>query len=292
MANPPYAKLLPDGKRTSKNHTLVRDFLAKSLDLLNDNGYLVYLIPDNWMSLADRNIIVKELTKYQFIHLNIHGAKKWFSKVGSSFTWFIIKKTPPSQPFSVEARYKQKTFIDNNVTCQKRDYIPLIYNSIVQSILSKTIDNSENQKFHVETSSNLHKFTQKDFISTQKDDTYIYKLIHTPKQVVFSKIPHKYQTGYKVFISTTDKYSTFIDECGMTQSIAFIRCENKETAEDTNDILNHNLYRFINNICRWGNFNNIRILQRFPIPSNKNDIYNAFEINDIEKQFIEDYLVM
>ena len=40
------------------------------------------------------------------------------------------------------------------------------------------------------------------------------KLIHTPKQTVYSNIKHKWQTGYKVFISTTDAYSTFICTTG------------------------------------------------------------------------------
>ena len=37
----------------------------------------------------------------------------------------------------------------------------------------------------------------------------------------------------------------------MTQSIAFIRCESKEQAEKYKKILDHDLYKFINNICRW-----------------------------------------
>ena len=51
----------------------------------------------------------------------------------------------------------------------------------------------------------------------------------------------------------------------MTQSIVFIRCNSKEEAENIKNILEHKLYRFLNNICRWGNFNNIRILQRLPV---------------------------
>jgi hypothetical protein len=288
VANPPYAKLMNDGKRASKNHTLIRDFLHKSLELLKDNGYLVYLIPDNWMSLADRNTIIGELTKYQFIWLNIHSAKKWFPKIGSSFTWFILQKSQTRNSFTVEGKYN-KTLFKDIVLSQERDYIPLFYNRLVQTILSKTID-SNIQKFKVETSSDLHKYTKKTLIRDVKDDKYTYKLIHTPKQTVYSERPHKYQDGYKLFISTTDKYSTFVDNCGMTQSIAFIRCSSQEEANNIKLILDHNLYRFLNNICRWGNFNNIRILQRFPIPNNKNNIYESFSISNEEITCIEEIL--
>ena len=76
----------------------------------------------------------------------------------------------------------------------------------------------------------------------------------------------------------------------MTQSIAFIICDNHEQAEKYLKILNNPLYQFINNICRWGNFNNIRILQQFPIPDNEDDIYKSFEITKEEIDYIESHL--
>jgi len=156
------------------------------------------------------------------------------------------------------------------------------------AVIHKTLDDSKIPKFKVETSSDLHKYTKKELISSFKDNTYIYKLIHTPTQIVWSSRPHKYQDGYKVFISTTSYYSVFIDNCGMTQSIAFIRCKNKEEAENVCRILNHPLYRFLNNICRYGNFNNIRILQSFPICTDENKVYEIFSISEEEVKFIED----
>ena len=62
------------------------------------------------------------------------------------------------------------------------------------------------------------------------------------------------------------------------------------------EILQHPLYVFLNNICRWGNFNNIRILQSFPIPSNVfinaytgnlQEIYNYFTITEDEINYIK-----
>jgi hypothetical protein len=74
----------------------------------------------------------------------------------------------------------------------------------------------------------------------------------------------------------------------MTQSIAFVRCKDKEEAESVSGILNHKLYVFLNNLCRWGNFNNIRILQRFPVPANAADIYGSFGITSGEIEFLEE----
>lgn len=294
VANPPYAKLLENGKRASKNHNLIKDFIEKALLQLKPNGYLLFITPDNWMSYADRNTLIETLTTLQIIHLDIHSAKKYFKKIGSSFTWYIIQNCPFYKNINISGIWKKKEYV-SSVLSQKRKYIPLLYNEMVHTILSKTIDNVALEKFQVKTSSDLHKYTKAEFISEKKTDQYKYKLIHTPSQVVYSSRPHKLQDGYKVFISTTDKYSVFIDNCGMTQSIVFILCENEEQAKKYAKILDHPLYVFINNICRWGNFNNIRILQSFPIPNIEysgahQEIYDYFKITEEEKRYICDNL--
>jgi hypothetical protein len=222
--------------------------------------------------------------------LDIHSAKKYFKKIGSSFTWYIIQNCASYKNINISGVWKKKEYI-GSVISKQRKYIPLLYNQMVHNILSKTIDNVMLPKFNVKTSSDLHKYTKAEFIHHEKTEEFKYKLIHTPSQIVYSSRPHKFQEGYKIFISTTDKYSVFIDNCGMTQSIVFIMCFNEEEAKKYLEILNHPLYVFINNICRWGNFNNIRILQSFPIPTieysgNHQELYNYFNITKEEIEYI------
>jgi tRNA1(Val) A37 N6-methylase TrmN6 len=294
VSNPPYAKLLENGKRASKNHNLIKDFLEKSLSLLKPNGYLLFITPDNWMSYADRNILIEIITSLQIVHLDIHRAKKYFKKIGSSFTWYIIENCPYYKNINISGIWKKNEY-ESSVISKKRKYIPLLYNDKVERILSKTVDNELLKKFEVKTSSDLHRYTKSALISNEKSNEYKYKLIHTPSQTVYSSRAHKYQDDYKVFISTTDKYKVFIDNCGMTQSIVFILCNNKEEAQRYLEILKHPLYVFINNICRWGNFNNIRILQSFPVPDieymgDEDEIYKYFNIDEEEIEYIKDNL--
>lgn len=286
VANPPYAKLLPNGKRASKNHNLIGLFIKKSLSVLNSGGFILYITPDNWMSFADRNTLIGDLTQMQIRYINIHIAKKYFKKVGSSFVWYLIENSPFYKEIEVEGIWKNRLY-KSVVKSEKRRFIPLFYNSLIQSILHKTIDKT-NSKFKVLTSSDLHKYTKKAFISINQDEVYKYKLIHTPKQTVWSSRPHKYQQGYKVFISTTSGYDTFVDNCGMTQSIAFIQCNDKSEAEKISSVLKHPLYRFLNNICRYGNFNNIRILQNFPYCVEYDDVYKKFDLTEEEIKFIDE----
>jgi len=281
--------LLPNGKRASKNHNLIGLFIKKSLELIKSKGLLLYITPDNWMSYADRNTLISELTNKQIVYLNIHIAKKYFKKVGSSFTWYLIENTPSYKPITIEGIWNKKIYKDI-VDSEERKYIPLYYNKTIQSILHKTIDNNIIQKFDVKTSSDLHKYTKKTLISQTQDNIYKYKLIHTPKQTVWSSRPHKYHDGFKVFISTTSYYGTFVDNCGMTQSIAFIMCKDETDAKNISCVLNHPMYKFINNICRYGNFNNIRILQKFPYCDNYEEVYNKFNLTPDEIKFIESNL--
>jgi len=286
VGNPPYALFMEDGKRASKNHSISSLFIKKSLECLKDNGYLAYIVPDNWMSLADRNVFCELLSSYQFIKLSIHKAKHWFPKVGSSFTWFLIQKTPGITPFTVEYTYKKLTHI-SSVPSQVRAYIPLFYSNLTHSIFSKTVD-SDLPKYNVETSSDLHKYTKKMCIQDTEDNIFKYKLIHTPKQTVWANRPHKFQDGWKVFISTTDKYSVFADNCGMTQSIAFIKVDTEEDAKTIISQLSSPLYIFLNNACRYGNFNNIRVLQKLPISTK--DPYIEFGITVEEIEYIVSHL--
>lgn len=288
VMNPPYAKLMDDGSRASKNHNVFVSFMEKGLKVLKPNGILVAIIPDSWMSLSDRNAFCKEITQYQFHSLNIHSAKRWFPKVGSSFTWFVLQKTPHFQPFEVSGLWK-KTNYTCSVDSQVRSFIPLLYSSHVQQIFLKTVENNNLSKYRVETSSHLHKYTQREYIQAEQSPEFCHRLIHTPKQTVWANRPHKFQDGWKVFLSTTDKYATFVDNCGMTQSIAFIRTDNQEEAVQIAKKLQHPLYVFINNICRYGNFNNIRILQQFPI-STTNNPYTEFGITEEEISYIEAHL--
>ncbi len=294
VANPPYAKILDNGKRASKNHNLIKYFIEKGLSKLKQDGYLLFITPDNWMSCADRNLLIEKLTSLQIIHLDIHNAKKYFKKIGSSFTWYIIQNRASYKNINISGTWKKISYT-GCVESEQRRYIPLLYNQSVKNILSKTIDNKLFKKFDIKTSSYLHKHTKAEFINKEKTDTFKYKLIHTPKQTLYSSKPHKFQTGYKVFISTTDKYKVFIDDCGMTQSIAFILCSDQEQAKKYMQMLQHPLYLFINNICRWGNFNNIRILQEFPLAyidytGEYKEIYNYFNISKDEIDYINNHL--
>jgi len=246
---------------------------------------LLYITPDNWMSYADRNDIASKLTGRQILHLDIHRSKKYFPKVGSSFTWYLVENRPRYTQTIVNGTWKGVEYSDK-MFLSTRNFIPLYWTKEVQSIFSKTVD-AVNRKINVETCSDLHKYTKRNLISTECHGEFKHRLIHTPSQVVWSSRPHKWQDGWKVFIPTTSYYKPFIDNCGMTQSIAFVRCKSEDDAKKLADTMKHPLYTFLNNVCRYGNFNNIRVLQKFPWCDEVEEVWKTFNITDAERTLIE-----
>lgn len=279
VSNPPYAKFDAHGKRVSKNHNLSRLFIEKALRLTKPGGLMLFIVPNNWMSLSDRNHLPTLLSAHQFLHLNIHGAKRWFPGIGSSFTWFLLKKEQNNRPFTVENNYyasgREKISLPSDA-----DFIPLYLSDVVFEIFAKAFSAPSRQG--VETSSDLHRYTKAHLLSETKTRKHSHKVIHTPTTTVWSERPHKYQEGWKVFLSLTNTYQTFVDNCGMTQSIAFIRCASKKEALQRKAELDAPLFRFLNDMTRYGNFNNIRILQRFPR-------LEEVRLNQREKQLLKEY---
>lgn len=284
VSNPPYAKFT-NGMRTAKNHNLARAFIEKALEITKPGGYLLFIVPNNWMSLSDRNVLPRLLSQYQFIHIDLGTAKKkWFPKVGSSFTWFLLKKVKNEAPCTIVNDYifhdSKRAKIDFGM-----GFLPLYYSETVRTIFNKTI-NAPNQKYVIETSSDLHRTTKACLLSEAENPNYPYKVHHTPTQILWSKRPHKFQNTWKVFISLTNQFSTFVDRCGSTQSIAFIQCSTKKQAVRIAKELNTDVYLFLNNLTRYGNFNNVRVLQKFPLLS---DIKLTVAENKLIEKFNDAY---
>jgi hypothetical protein len=222
------------------------------------------------------------LSEYQFITIDIHGAKKWFPKVGSSFTWFLLQKTENCFPCKINNNYILQDTVVSTIDKNSK-FIPLYYSEVVRNIVNKTINNNLLPKYKILTSSYLHHYTKKNLFNNCETAEFKYKVIHTPTQIVWSKKPHKYQDFHKVLLSLTNQYKVFTEYgSGITQSIAFIICKNLAESQNIAKELNNPVYKFLNNITRYGNFNNIRILQNLPI-------FSSFELTTSENDFILEF---
>lgn len=305
FGNPPYEKMI-DGKRSSKNDNLWTKFIDKSIDLLKDDGYLLFITPQAWMSPTSKQL--KEVfLKYKLLYLNIQECGKYFN-VGSKFSYYLIQKTLndkktttkfkcfyPGSKILKSFNEEGELIIDKNVK-----FIPQIISKEIFSLLNKTCFNSQIQKFNIQYDSDLHKFTKKHLLSETKNEVFKYEILHTPSQTVWANRPHKNQGKIKVFIPLTTYFEQItINTCGNTQGVGYILCNNNEEAEKIKKVLLTDLYRFIANITRWSNFNVPEVMKSLPfidvnnysIDDIDNDlIYKIFKINQKERTEINKIL--
>lgn len=262
LANPPYAG-------PSKNRGLSNKFIEKAFTILNPGGYMAILAPNSWMSCSNVNSsLVKTLLRHRMVHINIHLSKKFFPKVGVMFTWFVLQKVlcKPSSKTVVEGiwnnqNYKSDVYFFNSI-CAHEGFVPLFCTQTCLDWLKCVL---VNERSNIMTSNDLHYHNHKEDFSITQTLRFKYKIIHTPRQIVYSNRPHKHQYMYNVFLPLTATYDPFIDRCGMTQGIAYIPCKTKKEAKRMLEKVSSSAFRLIVSICRWGNFNSVYIMRKIKI---------------------------
>ena len=305
FGNPPYEKMI-DGKRSSKNDNLWTKFIDKSISLLKDDGYLLFITPQAWMSPTSKQL-KNVFLKYKLLYLNIQDCGKYFN-VGSKFSYYLIQKTLndnktttkfkcfyPGSKIINSFNEDGELIIDKNIK-----FIPQIISENIFSLLKKTSFNNNLHKFNIQYDSDLHKFTKKQLLSETKNEEFKYEILHTPSQTVWANRPHKNQGKIKVFIPLTTYYEQIsINVCGNTQGVGYVLCENNEDAEKIKKVLLTDLYRFIANITRWSNFNVPEVMKSLPsIDIGKYSleeidnslIYKLFSITQKEQETIKKLL--
>ena len=110
IGNPPFQdeviNLQKKGPRKSGKNKLYERITIKCITLLNKNGYLLFITPDNIMT-GNTNKAYQDLIKYNILYINLNNIqKKYFSSIGQPMCYFLIQKS--------EKKINQKTKIINN----------------------------------------------------------------------------------------------------------------------------------------------------------------------------------
>jgi hypothetical protein len=265
VANPPFAALNPDGTRSARNHNMINAFIENAIKLCKDGGYIAFVCPNSWCSPSRRNTLCRVLTSYQFHILNLNECKKWFPNNGSSFTYFVLEKTKHYQPFMCVSKYNGEITSDI-VPSMTRDWLPLHWNSEIKYLMSQTVDRTDLKCFPIKVSSDLHNYTKNHYLSDVQGEQHPYEIVHTFNKTRWSRKPHKYQEGWKVLITLTSNFDTrIVNNVGMTQGVAFILCCCEQQARYFQEQLHKPINKLLNDLNRFGNFNNTHILTKLPV---------------------------
>lgn len=229
--NPPY------NQGGGGTQSLYHKFIKKSLGLLNENGYLVYVNPPGWRKpsndKADFAGMFDLMTKdHQMIYLSIHQDKETFNlKSALRYDWYVIQNKVASTATTISDIDGVKC----KVNLKKYSFLPNGQIEFIQKITS-----SSKKCNLIYNRSNYG--SDKKWVSDTETDEFCYKLVSgvNAKGVSykFSKVNDRGHFGIPkvIFGDSGSKGFTHpvIDingEYGMTQHAMAIPCKDLEEAE-------------------------------------------------------------
>ncbi len=253
IGNPPY---FGGG---NKNKSLSNHFIEHSIDLLKKGGFLCFITPNNWMSYSKSNTTLKKMLSSGSFLVIDNECKKFFSSVGSSFSIFVWQK----------GKFNKKTLIINNYLIKdtqevrldkKMKFIPLYCSQTILDIVNLCIQDEENNI--IKYRCDLHNFTKSKLLNNYEISKFKYRTIHTARQTRWACIKQDIYDKFNIIIPLSTYFIPWIDtKQNVTQSVAYISCQNMEEAKKKIKILQSVLFRILIHLTRYGNFNNLCILK-------------------------------
>jgi len=285
LGNPPYQ----DTKRKNsvergKNSNLWSQFLTQSIDhLVCDDGYVTLITPASWIS-GGKNLLRDYFAKYNTCFINLNECAKWFD-VGFSFSYYIIQKKPNTGHTTIYSNLDEVgVFKTETIDLRGIEFFPLRLNATIASIIKKTL-NSPGKKFNIfkdSTYTGTPATRKHEGLLTSKTINNKFEVFHTPTTRLWSKTKPLYYGIEKVIINTTSYYEDlFVSDIATTYAAAVYLPERGETANAAHSVLSKKIYVFLNNLCRWNNWNNVKIMRKFP----KVDLSRSWTDEELYKHF-------
>jgi len=137
IGNPPFNYLKENGSiqdRHRGNRRLWDQFITKSLELLNKNGFLGFITPPGWRKPRDDELYNKMTKECQLLYLHIYGKKqseKLFH-VSQRVDLYVIEKTPHYKLSNIVDELGEKHRVDTSTM----QFIPNYQFDIIQKLLT------------------------------------------------------------------------------------------------------------------------------------------------------------
>jgi hypothetical protein len=286
IGNPPYQECNIDGRK-ALNHNLWSDFINYSYHLLLQNGFLLHITPNSWMSPTGKNNHV--FYNNHIIYLNINECEKHFN-VGSKFSYYLIQKTNEKKETEICCLYNKKIY-HSKILIDNYEFLPNLICDKSLSILKKFYTN-DLEKISFKTMSELHRTTKKNNIKDIRDEEFKYPIRHTSKNdVIYSNIKHSLSDKNKILMNLSGNLKPIYDngKMGFTQAQMYLLTDEEEYV----NVINSKLFSFVFDICKWSGFNIEKIFHNIPFIKTKKtneEIYEMFGLNQEEINLIEETL--
>ena len=294
IGNPPYQKenKVDPSKLSAK--PLYHLFVERSIDLLNDSGYLNFIHPISWRRKSKEIKILSKMTQYYFIYLYTTNHFQPFKTCSPYINIYVLQKRPYNKKLLTtyetqfdKKEYKGDTNIPNNLS-----FMPVLLSKEVLSIIDKMI-NAEGSKLNIQLESKFS--TSKKNIRVEQNEEYKFKNIHTnhkKKGILYrySNRKHPCQDKLKIVMNFKGGFQNLrpIIEgggIGITDNSMYM-CVTDDNKDFILDFLNSDIIYFLLMITNY-NFgsnhkNEFHILNLITIPNIYNfNVFYKFTKSDI-----------
>ena len=304
IGNPPYQEVTTEGISKHGSGKIYPNFIQYSLQLLVDDGYLLFITPNTWFTgVSKTGQILNLFKKYNLLKINCSNISRYFPKVGTgTLVYFLLQK---NNKYNATELLQSNKYILN---IKDKEFLPNILNRFSISILDKTLFSKQYSKFKfIKDSGPFHiKYGLKDLktlttrsddidrVKKVKDDIHLCPIFHTNKQTLYSSIENCFQKHKKILISQSSKFEPFYDngQLGFTQNVVAILVNSKKEADHIIKILHSKLYTFLLDCIRYSKNITIHYLNFFPCPTDLNenftdeDLYTLFDLTKEEIEYL------
>ena len=268
VGNPPFqAYQEADGKRGGGDELYMK-FVKTYIDVLDNNGYLVFVHPPSWRKpefnegrKKSKNAGMFDLMAHQnqIKYLEMHDSKDGMKvfNAGTRYDFYVLEKTPIYEATEV------KDILGNKIEVNLKDFDFLPNFNMKQ--IDKLFPKSSDEKCELSKCVLYERSaygTDKSWVSANETSVFKYPLIHTTPQsgpvYYYSNTKDKGFFGIpKVIFGESGINDPIIDmdgKYGMTQGAIGIHIENKTEAEKLSTFLKSNYFTNILKANSWGGF--------------------------------------
>ena len=277
VGNPPYQPA-----------QLWEKFILLALKLAEPKtGFINFVVPTSWTSITSDSWAALKEKKIMVINSSDYLKTEYFNKIGSTFSYFLVKNEEKSHGDTIIIYEKNKQFTADLNDLQ---FLPRILTEDTLSINKKVFINNLDGEF---------KRKDRHANKADKDDVYKYPYISFIKtdgsvDIKYHDTQDPNQEKKKVLLFRPGYINPYYDngENGVGDNIHSLIVSNEETGRNMVKLFKSELYKYIWNVNKHSAYNAGTVMNLvFRDVSKLSDfddktIYTFFKISDSEKNTI------
>lgn len=285
VGNPPYQK---DNNSGRDDDSLWPKFLAKAHELVKKDGLINFVTPASWGSLGSNplepgsSIRKKYFDTCQVLYVDF-TCKKHFA-VGSSFSSYVLKKSPPDPAVKTHFKFANgdvwAPFADH--MCFPLNYSHSAFGEILNQFKSKTPYQIIVEDPYPTARSSMIKKQELGDYSDAKSKKHPYRSYHTNSQThKYSKYKNSFHDQWKVVFSYSGSWNAEVtNDCSLTDASMCVLCDSESEADSVKSVLTSEPIKFlIDKVYRWSGYYSGSFIRMIPALA-KTKVYQDQEVYD------------